>query len=95
VSAAEEALLRRYFELKIRQVCEAIPLAPKVQVRAAGGQVVAPWAEHAGYEHDKACSCGNPAAGDIFGSKGFGSSPWILCQMPGHCLRVDEVEARI
>jgi hypothetical protein len=33
VGAVDEALLRRYFELKIRQVCDAFPLPPKVQVR--------------------------------------------------------------
>jgi len=31
-TSEEEALLRRYFELKIRAVCDAFPLPPKVQV---------------------------------------------------------------
>lgn len=35
VTAAEEAALRRYFELRIRAVCEAYPLPPKVAATAA------------------------------------------------------------
>ncbi|GBF89062.1 cyclin-H1 [Raphidocelis subcapitata] len=34
VSAGEEAVLRRYFELRIRAVCEAYPLPPKVAATA-------------------------------------------------------------